>query len=327
MRHAGPDRGQQMHLVFLYQAAAPIALAEALLADGIAVTLTRSLDAGGAVGLQPDVVLLVCLDGEMHTLQPIRQRHRRGIPWLAWNRSGDQTQALLAYAAGAAAVLPDVLTPAVVHQTLGSIGALRPRAAVPRPGYAAVRRTYARGAPITLAHDQLLEPTSGVVAQWMLHPDGHEALLGLYGPGHVLLGHPDDGCAIRWVAHATTSVSIRSWQQIDDEARLRDQLARRIRWMEAWSAAQALPFIDQRLMALLQLLATQFGVPCQAGMSIDVRLTHTMLATAVSATRSTVTRWLGELRQRGELVVLGSGEHERFCVVHAQAAHDDERNR
>jgi hypothetical protein len=50
-----------------------------------------------------------------------------------------------------------------------------------------------------------------------------------------------------------------------------------------------------------------------------------MLATAVSATRSTVTRWLGELRQRGELVMLGSGERERICVVHAHAHHHDER--
>jgi hypothetical protein len=313
-----------MHLVLLYQADAPIALAGALLADGVAVTLTRGLDDGGAVGLQPDVVLVVCLDGGMHTLQPIRQRHRRGIPWLAWNRSDDQTQALLAYAAGAAAVLPGMLTVTVLQQTLATIGALRPRA-VPRPGYAALHRRYARGAPIALAHDQLLEPTGGVVAQWMLHPDGHEALLGLYGPGHVLLGHPDDDCAIRWVAHTAVAASIRGWQQVDDDARLRDQLARRIRWMEAWAAAQALPFIDQRLMALLQLLATQFGVPCHAGTSIDVRLPHTMLATAVSATRSTVTRWLGELRQRGELVMLGSGERERICVVHAQANHHDER--
>jgi hypothetical protein len=313
-----------MHLVLLYQADAPIALAGELLADGIAVTLTRSLDDDSAVGLQPDTVLVVCLDGEVRTLQPIRQRHRRGIPWLAWNRSGEQTQALLAHAAGAAAVLPHMLTATGLQQTLATIGALRPRAG-PRPGYAALHRRYARGTPITLAHDQLLEPTSGVVAQWMLHPDGYEALLGLYGPGQVLLGHPDDDCAIRWVAHTAVAASIRTWPQTDDEARLRDQLARRIRWMEAWAAAQALPYIDQRLMALLQLLATQFGVPCHAGTTIDVRLTHTMLATAVSATRSTVTRWLGELRQRGELVMLGSGERERICVVHAHAHHHDER--
>ncbi len=51
------------------------------------------------------------------------------------------------------------------------------------------------------------------------------------------------------------------------------------------------------------------------GILVDVRLTHGLLASALGATRSTVTRTLGDLRQSGRLLTIGKGEQERFCVV------------
>lgn len=47
---------------------------------------------------------------------------------------------------------------------------------------------------------------------------------------------------------------------------------------------------------------------------IDVRITHAQLASAVGATRATVTRRIGLLRRRGLLVVTGSGAGERYCL-------------
>jgi CRP-like cAMP-binding protein len=92
--------------------------------------------------------------------------------------------------------------------------------------------------------------------------------------------------------------------------RLRD----RIRVLEGWSAMQAHPHLDQRIISVLTMLAEQFGVLHAHGLLIDVRITHAQLATAVGATRSTVTRLLSDLRTRGNLTTVGRGENERYCL-------------
>ena len=81
---------------------------------------------------------------------------------------------------------------------------------------------------------------------------------------------------------------------------------------------QARPYLDQRVMGILALLAEQFGQPHPEGMLVDVRLTHAQLATAVGATRATVTRCLGDLRTRNLLCVVGRREGERLCIRHWQ---------
>jgi CRP-like cAMP-binding protein len=95
-----------------------------------------------------------------------------------------------------------------------------------------------------------------------------------------------------------------------------DRLRMRILVMEAWVAIQARPYLDDRILGLLELLAEQFGVPCAEGRLIDLRLTHAQLATAVGATRSTVIRIVRELRVGGAVVTIGAGERERFCLRH-----------
>lgn len=89
--------------------------------------------------------------------------------------------------------------------------------------------------------------------------------------------------------------------------------------MEAWAAMQARPHLDQRIMGLLALLAEQFGEAHASGHLVNVRITHAQLAAAVGATRTTITRTLGNLRTRGELVQVGKGEAERFCLTAAPA--------
>jgi hypothetical protein len=62
------------------------------------------------------------------------------------------------------------------------------------------------------------------------------------------------------------------------------------------------------------LLAEQFGRPHPQGSLVNVRLTHAQLATAVGATRGTVTRTLNDLRAREALSVVATPEGERFCL-------------
>ena len=234
----------------------------------------------------------------------------RAIPWLCWNRRDDPASALAAYTAGALAVLPASTDGAVL---LGSVrNALATVAPPPQTGV--VGRRYAREELILLDRDAVLEVRSGVIAQAVIHPDGTAVLLGLCGPGQLLVGHPDDSCCLHLVAHTDATVVVRDWSTAAAQPGFSGRLRARLRQMEAWSAAQARHYLDQRVLGLLGLLAEEFGTPRDEGILIDVRITHAQLAAAVGATRTTITRILGELRARGALTTIGTDAGERFCL-------------
>jgi CRP-like cAMP-binding protein len=288
-------------------------LIEDLTRCGYTITLAQQIGADPRAGASREILLIVILDAGGMLARAAQQQHRPGVPWLAWNRTDDQTQTLLAYAAGASAVLPHTLTAAVLRQTIATIRGPQPAPAASIRQLTTPQHRYRRGALIDLPPDTLLDITRGVVAQIMLHTDGSEALLGLAGPGQLLIAHPDDDCAIQLIAHTDVHATARPWGESADAA-LAERLRGRIRLMEAWSAMLARPHLDQRILGLLGLLAEQFGAPHHDGTLIDVRLTHAQLATAIGATRSTITRILGDLRSRGDLTTIGAGERERFCL-------------
>ncbi|MCE7979550.1 MAG: Crp/Fnr family transcriptional regulator [Caldilinea sp. CFX5] len=191
----------------------------------------------------------------------------------------------------------------------------------PSNGMVVTRRTFGRGALIPTTADLLLQVEEGVVAQVVIHSDGAEVLLGLHGPGQLLTPHPADRCFLNLQAHTDVRLAIFSWQQALQLPDLPARLRARLWQQEAWAAMQARPYLDERLLGVLTLLAEQFGRPVPHGLLIDVRLTHAQLATAIGATRTTVTRLLGTLRQRGLLTTVGEGQEERFCLQQATLAH------
>ena len=91
--------------------------------------------------------------------------------------------------------------------------------------------------------------------------------------------------------------------------------------MEAWAAMQARPHFDQRVLGILSLLAEQFGVTTQEGQVVDVRITHTQLASAVGATRTTITRTLRDLRHQNKLSIIATADGERFCLPQWEHSH------
>ncbi len=179
---------------------------------------------------------------------------------------------------------------------------------------ASAHRRYKAGEEIPLGPDSVLEVVSGVVALTVLHEDGAEVLLGLFGSGQMLAGHPREALCLQLHALAETTVWVQPWAkavlQPGFTDRLRDQLWR----LESWAAMQARPSLEQRLLGLLSLLAGQFGRPTSQGVRIEVGITHHQLAQAVGATRSTVTRLLGRLRRRGLLIAVRHGRGERYCL-------------
>lgn len=176
------------------------------------------------------------------------------------------------------------------------------------------RHVYRRGDPVPLDRADVLTVESGVLAQTVVHPDGAEVLLGLLGPGGFLIGHGPDGCGLRLRAQTALTVVFQEWGVSAREPEFAARVTARLRQMEAWAAVQARPSLEHRLLGLLGLLAEPFGVPRAGDTLVDVRLTHAQLASASGATRTTVTRLLGELRGRSLLGVEGHGGEERFVL-------------
>lgn len=234
----------------------------------------------------------------------------RPLPWIGWDRHDDATAALAAYRAGALTVLPATLSGELLLQSVRNTLA----AVTPFGANGVTERRYEKDELIALERDAILEVRDGIVVQTVIHADGTEVLLGLCGPGQLLIGHPDDSCCLQLLAHTDASVTIRSWSAAAAQPHFAERLRARLRQLEAWSAMGARHYLDQRVIGILGLLGEQFGRPQDDGLLIDVRITHAQLATAVGATRTTVTRILGELRARKLLTTVGSGAGERFCL-------------
>jgi CRP-like cAMP-binding protein len=175
-----------------------------------------------------------------------------------------------------------------------------------------MRASYPAGERIVLGPDGTLQVLEGVIALTVIHEDGTEVLLGLCGPGQVVAGHAEETCCMQLRAQTATVVRVQTWDEAARQPEFADRLRERLRCAEAWAAMQALPHIEQRLLGILSLLAGQFGRPAGEGMLIEVLITQAQLASAVGATRTTVTRLLGQLRRRGLLIALRAGRGERY---------------
>lgn len=295
-----------------------------LLASGYSLTT-----ASGANDLAPDLLakrpclLLAALSDAACLDRATLVAQQLSLPWLAWDmaHSGSPNGSLTAaaYRAGALAVLPSHLPPESMQQAVENLWQQMPQPltyphSIGENGRRG--RPYQPGETIPLADDAVLTVQRGIIAQTVIFSDGKEVLLGLHGAGQLLLGHPEDDCCLHLAAHTEAEVSLTTWHEACRTPQLARHLRDRMRQMEAWSAMQARPYLDQRVMGILSLLAEQFGRPHPEGMLVDVRLTHAQLATAVGATRATVTRCLGDLRTRNLLCVVGrgGGEGERFCI-------------
>ncbi len=294
-----------------------LALAAGLHGSGVAATFVA------AVGSLPrSTTLLIALVASEQDLAAVASLSPP-FPWFAW-LAPDASELLAdAYRAGASAVFP-AETPAevilrAIHNHLTAWGAARGASR----GEPSVRRErHRRGERIVLTNEATLEVAEGVIALTVLHPDGAEVLLGLFGPGSLLTGHSEDGCFLELVAHTEASVVVRPWSESIRDPDLATRLRARLRQMEAWAAAQARPFLEQRVLGILALLAEQFGHTEDGHTVIDLRITHAQLAATVGATRTTVTRILLALRRRGVISIDRTPTGERLCLhFHATTDH------
>lgn len=73
--------------------------------------------------------------------------------------------------------------------------------------------------------------------------------------------------------------------------------------------------MGSRLVSFLLILCRDFGAPTNEGIKIDLKLSHQAIAEAIGSTRVTVTRLLGDLREK-ELVSI----HKKKITVHNPVA-------
>lgn len=175
------------------------------------------------------------------------------------------------------------------------------------------------GERIRLWDGEVGEVLEGAIALSVVHAEGTEAIIAVLGPGDVLLPHPPDGCHVQAQALAPVRLLTSPWAVWTLDGSWIRALSTRVLRAEAWAAARAHPYIEQRLLEVLMLLAEKFGVPHDGGLRITLRITHAQLAAIAGVTRPTVTRMLALLQKQGLVAPIGKGKAQRFCVYSAGA--------
>lgn len=260
--------------------------------------------------------MLVALKDDL-PLPYIEQVTRQyNLAWLAWNRTNTSQITLTAYQSGALAVLPTYLTPgtlfSAIQDALAAInGASDPLTSSTIPGRLS---TYARGETIPLKPNAVLSVQEGIIEVNTVHTDGIRVILGLHGPGQMLVGHQNDRCLIQVTAHTDVTVLIQRWEEAARDADFQHHLKARIVQMEAWTAMRVRPHLEERLLGIFSLLCEQFGLPHNQGMLLDIRLTHEQLAGIIGCTRTSITRVLAVLRKRNVLSLIETEDGTRFCL-------------
>jgi len=223
------------------------------------------------------------------------------IPWLVWNRTGSKEVRDTAYERGALCVLPRSLAQAPLLSALNNatlvIGAIGSR----RSTAVRFKRQFNRGERIHLEEDRVVKVHRGVVRSAFIHPDGSEVLIGFYGPGDVLIAHDAESCHVEMTAHTSLVAVYERWTEASRQPDFYQRLKERICQMERWTSMQARPVLEERLLGVLQVIAGKFSHKTEDGVVLDIKITHEQLATAIGATRTTVTRLLGNLRRAGKL--------------------------
>ena len=90
-----------------------------------------------------------------------------------------------------------------------------------------------------------------------------------------------------------------------------DAVGARYRQAEYMLALLGLRRVEDRARGFLEMLAKEYGQPCDDGLRLNLRLTHQEMASALSTTRVTVTRVIGLLRDESRLKI----DAQRHLVI------------
>ena len=171
------------------------------------------------------------------------------------------------------------------------------------------------GSVVPLLKNNIWLVVRGMVKLGAVSVHGDELLLGLVGPGEPF-GEPLSTVEA-YDAVALTDCDLLCLSTIDVRQSpelalaMMDAIAARYRQAESLLALLGLRRVEDRLRGFLELLAQDYGQPCDDGLRLNLRLTHQEIASALSTTRVTVTRVLGLLREEGWLRT----DSQRYLVI------------
>lgn len=170
-------------------------------------------------------------------------------------------------------------------------------------------KTFRRGQFIPLYENDIWLVYRGVVQLSTLYPNGDEAILGLISP-LMPFGEPLS-LMQPYSAIALSDVDLMrlSWQEVLESPEMMrclfGQMKRRLQQSESLLAIASYRRVEDRLVEFLALLKREISSPITLkGKSLNritIRLTHQHFANAIGTTRVTITRLLGQLRDRGVL--------------------------
>ncbi len=176
---------------------------------------------------------------------------------------------------------------------------------------------FTTGARVPLIHDHIWIVTRGIVKLTCLNEQGEEVLVAVTGANETFgepLTHLD---LYEATALSNCDLLCISMQEVQSTPHLSKDLMQammfRTRQSEALIALLGLRRIETRVRCFLELLAQDYGQPCNEGLKLNMRLTHQEIASAVSTTRVTVTKALGRLKDEGWLQI---DQQQKIIVSH-----------
>jgi CRP-like cAMP-binding protein len=173
------------------------------------------------------------------------------------------------------------------------------------------------GSSVPLLKKSVWLVVRGMVKLSAISMQGDELLLGLAGPNEPFGDPLSNVQAYEARSMVDSDLLCISCEEMAESPHLAiavlQGLAARYRQCESMLALLGLRRIEERVRGFLELLANDYGVPCDQGLRLNVKLTHQDLASALSTTRVTVTRVLGTLREEGWLQIDGQ---RRLVISH-----------
>ena len=161
------------------------------------------------------------------------------------------------------------------------------------------------GSTVPLLQDSIWVVVRGLVKLGAVTEHGDELLLGLAGPNQPFGASLSEVAAYEAVTSTDCDLLCLSLKEIEQSPALSiamvNAIGARCRQSEQLLALLGLRRVEDRVRGFLETLVQDYGLSCDEGLRLNLRLTHQEIANALSTTRVTVTRILGLLRDEGWL--------------------------
>ena len=163
------------------------------------------------------------------------------------------------------------------------------------------------GSLVPLLKNSVWFVVHGMVKLGAVSVHGDELVLGLVGPNEPFGAAFTNVETYEAVALTDCDLLCCNLAEVEQSPQLALALAKamtaRYRQAESMLALLGLRRVEERVRGFVELLARDFGEPCDDGLRLNLRLTQQEIASALSTTRVTVTRVLGQLRDEGWLQI------------------------